>query len=131
MKAREKKAIDALREHALLATITKETAPANEKKVAKLEKKFAVRLPDVLREILVRYGGVTFPNGIEIDLDAIVEKFGDYLQIAREPDGSPYLIAKSKKPCVDCIVYRYGHDEGDDEPVQFAPTILKWLADQV
>lgn len=109
-----------------------------EKELAAAEEDGELKFPRLLRELFARYGGVQL-NGWELGFDDVYEALTDnplleesewgkgYFQIVREPDGSRILLPRQDPPGDDVPVYRYGHDEGDEEPRQYATSLADWL----
>jgi len=110
------------------------------KRIEDVEKAGRTILPTLLREVLVQYGGLNFADRrTEIDYRSVLadvkapQKTGlawraDYIEIAREPDGSPYLIRRSNRKQNDTAVYRFGHDEGDEKPKKVSASLAKWFS---
>lgn len=114
----------------------------SEKEVASAEQDGDVKFPRLLREIFLRHGGIQM-NGWEIGFDDVYEALTDnplleesdwgkgFFQIVRESDGSRILLPRKSGTHDDLPVYRYGHDEGDDEPQEFAPSLADWLRNEL
>lgn len=130
----------ALKRHSMLRKYTPAERKKFETQLDAAEKAASIRLPEVLREVLVRYGGVSFDSfdvDFEVILPAIESKHleesyewgSQFVQIAREGDGSPYLLERTNELKPEAPVYRFGHDEGDDEPQVYTPTISEWLTE--
>src|SRR4051794_35066076 len=102
--------------------------------ITELEKFAGGCFPEILKKLFAEYGGIQLESGIEIDFKTIKERVKHYqkycseshnrwmksfIEICREPDGSPYLLKKTTKRQKDAAVFRFGHGEGDDEPQPF------------
>ncbi len=101
------------------------------------EKALKAKLPDFLKWILLNHGDIEFDTEdcLEFNSDDILyyaqqdPKLKKYYSIAVNNCSDAYLLKKSRKQSLDSPVYKWVHDDGDDEPQECYKSIYDMFED--